>query len=125
MSEVRLSNSKSIPIKRRLGVGEPHRHYCDHDWDSGRYLRVCLKCGQLRTFPGREVEEEPKVLWPGRGAEGDPQLPLSKQQESAIAHLAEEMGIKKLEKVSGVPVTLLHSWVEAYCRTGKTELMAR
>lgn len=105
-------------------MGNSYHDYCDHDWHSDWYLRVCLKCGQLRTFPGREVEEEPKVLWPRRGAKVDPQELFSKQQKSAIAHLAKEMGISKLAKVSGIPVTLLRAWVVLWGRE-KTAVIGR
>ena len=91
---------------------------CDHQWGSDGYLRVCNKCGQLRTFPGKGVEEEPVVLWPGKGAEADPKL-LSKHSKSDIAHLAKEMGVKKMVKVSGLPMTAVRGWVGSYCRGEK------
>jgi len=89
---------------------------CEHKWNSDKYLRVCLECGQLRTFPGKETKEEPLVLWPGKGAEGDPKVLFSRQQKTIIAFMAKDMGLKELAKLTGMPVLVLRGWVGAYCR---------
>ena len=95
----------------------PNDDECEHKWDSDKYLRVCLECGQLRTFPGKETKEEPLVLWKGKGAEGNPKELFSRQQKTIIAFMAKDMGLKKLAKLTGIHVLVLRGWVGAYCRT--------
>jgi len=97
-------------------VTGPNDDGCEHKWDSDNFLRVCLECGQLRTFPGKETKEEPLVLWPGKGAEGDPKVLFSRQQKTIIAFMAKDKGLKELAKLTGIPVLVLRGWVGAYCR---------
>ena len=89
---------------------------CEHKWNSGDDIRVCLKCGQVRTFPAGD--DAPVVLWVSRGDDRDPTA-LPKQWKSAIAHLAKTFGIRELIALTGIPLSIIRGWVGAYCHKPK------
>ena len=91
---------------------------CEHKWNSGDDIRVCLKCGQVRTFP--TGEDAPVVLWVSRGDDRDPTA-LPKQWKSAIAHLAKTFGPSKFIELTGLPLSAIRGWIGAYCRQVKAK----
>lgn len=89
---------------------------CEHQWDSDREERLCVLCGEVRTFP--TGEELPRVIWPGRGAELDPvQLPWA--DKALIAKTAKGHDFKKVKKLTGISIFLLRGWVGASSRGKK------
>jgi len=86
---------------------------CDHKWDSDTPVRLCLRCGQIRTFPNGDPN--PRVLWPGRETKDDP-LQLPKADKVLIAGVAQRDGAKKAAEVTGITMITLRAWIGAYCR---------
>ena len=91
---------------------------CEHRWNSGDDTRVCLKCGQVRTFPAGD--DAPAVLWMGKGNDSDPTA-LPKQWKSAIAYLAKTFGPSKFIELTGLSLSVVRGWLGAYCRPVKAK----
>jgi len=88
--------------------------YCDHHWDGAAPARICLTCGQIRTFPD-PYGSNPQILWPEKGCEDNPRdLPVHTKR--IIAQVAKRNKIKIVEKLTGIPMHVLRAWVGAYCR---------
>ena len=85
---------------------------CDHKWNWDKETRFCLSCRQVRTFP--QGEESGRVLWLGLDDKRDP-LELPPKDKSAIAHLAQELGVKKASDCIKIDWVLLRAWVGNYC----------
>jgi len=89
---------------------------CDHQWNCDKEVRYCLKCGQVRTFP--TTDESPKVVWQGLDDKRNP-LELSSGDKSILAHLAQDIGIKKASDCIKIKMHVLQAWVGSYCRKPK------
>lgn len=94
-------------------MNENENEDCDHKWDSDDPVRLCLRCGQIRTFPNGDPN--PRVLWPGRETKDDP-IQLPKADKTLIASVAQRFGAKKAAKVTGITMITLRAWIGAYCR---------
>jgi len=85
---------------------------CDHKWNSDKETRFCETCGQVRTFP--TDGKSGKVVWQGLDDKRNP-LELSTEEKSILAHLAQELGIRRINDCIKIEVKLLRAWVGAYC----------
>lgn len=94
-------------------MNEAKDDYCVHRWDGGDPARLCLACGQIRTFP--DSPDNPLILWPGKSCTLDP-LGLPRQVKKVIAQVAQRGRLPKVEKLTGIPMSTLRAWVGAYCR---------
>lgn len=96
---------------------------CEHRWDSDDEVRLCLKCGEVRTFP--TGKENPRVVWSGRSAESDPlQVPWADKAliaRVAKGHVAQGTTLKRLAELTGINMFLLRGWVGALSRGKKEE----
>lgn len=92
---------------------------CEHQWNSGKDTRFCLKCGQVRTFP--LGEDSGKVVWQGLD---DKRIPteLTSEEKNIIAHLANELGVKDAAECLSIPMTILRAWQGSYLRKPKIDL---
>lgn len=95
---------------------------CEHSWDTDQEVRICGRCGQVRTFP--KGEENPRVIWPGRGAEGLPeQLPWADKEliaRVAKARVAKGYPLKQLAELIGINMFLLRGWIGGLSKTEPT-----
>jgi len=95
---------------------------CEHSWDTDGEVRICGRCGQVRTFP--KGEENPRILWPGRGAEGLPeQLPWADKEliaRVAKARVAKGYALKQLAELTGINMFLLRGWIGGLSKTEPT-----
>jgi len=92
---------------------------CEHQWNSDKETRFCLKCGQIRTFPIDDTE--PRVLWQGIDEERKP-IELTSEEKNIIAHLANELGVKKAADCLNIPMVILRAWQGSYLRKSKIDL---
>ena len=90
---------------------------CTHLWDSDKPVRLCVACGQIRTFPNGD--DNPRVLWPGKDTKDDP-LQLVSSDKALIAVVAHRFGAKKTGQYSGIPWGTLRPWISVFCREPKT-----
>jgi len=95
-----------------MPMNEHINGHCDHRWDNDSAVRICLNCGQIRTFS--RGQENPRIIWPERGINTDP-LQLPQHDKALVAGLAKGR-IKTVEKLTGIPMHILRAWVGAYCR---------
>lgn len=95
---------------------------CEHQWDSGAPVRLCLRCGQIRGFP--QGESRPRIVWPGCGCEDDPLL-LPKADKAIIAIVAKRYGLKRAAGLTGITWTTLRPWVSVYCRESEPQVVVK
>lgn len=86
---------------------------CDHKWNSSREIRICLKCGQVRTFPANNGNG--KIVWLGSE---DKRIPneVPNEDKKILATLAREEGVKIIAEYNGLPVRTLSAWTASYSK---------
>ena len=92
---------------------------CDHQWNWGKETRFCLKCRQVRIFPNDD--KAGRIIWQGIDDKRN-LLELSAEDKSILAHLAQDLGVKKAADCLEMPMNLLRVWCGVYCRQAKPKL---
>ncbi|MBU0892582.1 MAG: hypothetical protein KKH21_17110, partial [Gammaproteobacteria bacterium] len=73
----------------------------------------------MRTFPTNG--EAGKVVWQGIDDKRNP-TELTSEEKNIIAHLANELGVKKAIACLNIPMVILRAWQGSYLRQPKPKL---